>query len=78
MSAALTLVRADDGQLIDIADLCSLLSIGRSTAERWLASGRLLQPIRLSRTCHRWRRVEVLDWIAAGCPHASEWEGTTR
>jgi predicted DNA-binding transcriptional regulator AlpA len=55
-------------RLIGIAELCELVGIGRSTAERWLAAGRLPEPIRLSRTCHRWRLAEAIEWIAAGCP----------
>jgi predicted DNA-binding transcriptional regulator AlpA len=55
-------------RLIGIAELCELAGIGRSTAERWLAAGRLPEPIRLSRTCHRWRLASILEWIAAGCP----------
>ncbi len=55
-------------RLIDRAEFQALLGIGQATFERWLAMGRLPEPIRLSRTCHRWRLPEVQAWIAARCP----------
>src|SRR5262249_47833814 len=54
---------ADQAGLIDRAEFCRLLSISRPTFERWLSAGRVLPPIRLSRTCHRWKRSEVVAWI---------------
>jgi predicted DNA-binding transcriptional regulator AlpA len=49
-------------------EIRELLGLGRATFERMLAAGKLPEPIRLSRTCHRWRLEVVLAWIEAGCP----------
>lgn len=37
------------------------------------ASGRLLRPVRLGRRT-LWRRRELEEWIAAGCPPRDRWE----
>jgi predicted DNA-binding transcriptional regulator AlpA len=55
-------------RLIGRAEFQELLGVGQSTLERWRASGRLPEPIRLSRTCHRWKLSVVLQWISDGCP----------
>jgi predicted DNA-binding transcriptional regulator AlpA len=55
-------------RLIDGRQLDALLGISRPTRERWLASGRLPPPFRLSATRHRWRLREILRWIEQGCP----------
>ncbi len=54
--------------------VAGMLAVSRATFDRMRAAGRILQPIRLSSTCHRWRLQEVRDWVAAGCPPAKEWE----
>ena len=38
------------------------------------SAGRCPAPLRLA-GCVRWRREELRDWIAAGCPPRREWEG---
>ena len=48
----------------------------RSTVYSWLSDGWLPRPVRLAGHKNRWRRVELLDWIAAGCPPASRWRWT--
>ena len=48
----------------------------RSTIYSWLSDGWLPRPVRLAGHKNRWRRVELLDWIAAGCPPASRWRWT--
>jgi predicted DNA-binding transcriptional regulator AlpA len=55
-------------RLIDRAEFQLLLRIGQSTFERLKARGTLPPYIALSRTCHRWRWRDVLEWISAGCP----------
>ena len=54
--------------LIDAAELARMLSVSKPTIWRWLSEGRLLEPIRLTAQCLRWRRDAVLAWIDAGCP----------
>ena len=41
------------------------------------AAARLPRPVRVGGAV-RWRRDEILAWIAAGCPHRSEWERLNR
>jgi predicted DNA-binding transcriptional regulator AlpA len=55
-------------RLIDREQFQKLLGIGRATFERWLAQKRLPEPIRLSRTCHRWRWAVVEAFLRDGCP----------
>src|SRR5262245_55780513 len=50
-----------------------LCSIGRSTWARLTAAGKTPAPVRLSGAT-RWRRSELLGWIAAGCPDRRAWE----
>lgn len=63
--------------LIDLADLASLLGISRATAERMKSGAKLPPHLVLSANCHRWRRLEVLSWIEAGCPPKREWLART-
>jgi predicted DNA-binding transcriptional regulator AlpA len=63
----------DHERLIGRAEFQRLLGVGRATFERMLSRKRVLQPIRLSKTCHRWRLGTVLDWIRAGCPDPAAW-----
>lgn len=39
--------------------------------------GKTLSGIKLGRAI-RWRRKEVAEWIAAGCPSKKEWENRKR
>ena len=63
----------DRERLIGRAEYQRLLGIAQSTFERLLARERVLPPIALSRTCHRWRLGDVLDWLRDGCPDPAEW-----
>lgn len=57
-----------DDDLIDIRELCRLLRISLRTAERMIDSGRAPRPIRIGSRLRRWRRGDVVQWIADGCP----------
>jgi predicted DNA-binding transcriptional regulator AlpA len=63
----------DRERLIDRREYQGLLGIARPTFERWLARRRVLPPIVLSPTCHRWRLGTVIDWMRDGCPTPAEW-----
>jgi predicted DNA-binding transcriptional regulator AlpA len=69
-----------DGLLIKAARLWELLAISPATGARWMASGRLLAPIRFGsgKSTLRWRMDEVREWISAGCPTRAEWEARRR
>lgn len=58
--------------LIDAAAMAVLLSVSKPTIWRMRESGRLPPAIAFTAQCIRWRRDDVLRWIAAGCPAANE------
>lgn len=58
--------------LLRTDDLAARLGLGRATIYRQVAAGRLPAPIRIGRAV-RWRRAEIEDWVAAGCPPRSRW-----
>jgi predicted DNA-binding transcriptional regulator AlpA len=49
----------------------------RSVRSVWRdhAAGRLPRPVRIGGAV-RWRREEIIMWVAAGCPSRDEWEAT--
>lgn len=56
---------ASVGAMLTLADFAATLKIGRSTAERLLAAGKLPQPdLRLSSRLIRWRASTVERFIA--------------
>jgi predicted DNA-binding transcriptional regulator AlpA len=64
---------AADPLLIPDTQAARLCGIGRATWHRLRAAGRLgPQPVRLGRAV-RYRRAEVEQWAAAGCPDARTW-----
>ena len=58
--------------ILRAVELAGLLGLSRGTISRWLAEGALPKPIELN-GMRVWRRVEVEDWLAAGCPLAKHW-----
>lgn len=64
---------AEDCQLLTSRQLADLLAVSAATLERMRAAGRLLEPVELSRGCHRYRLAEVREWIEAGCPDRRTW-----
>lgn len=63
---------ATEQLLLDAPQVAALLGIGISTLYKLNSGGRLPEPLRLG-ACVRWRRAEVADWIAAGCPARGRW-----
>jgi len=59
--------------LIDARAAARLCGIGRTSWYGLLSAGRVPEPIRLGRAV-RWRRDELIAWIAAGCPPRHKWE----
>lgn len=53
--------------LINAHELADILGISQRTIWRLIASGKLIQPIRIG-TSVRWRLDLVNDWIENGCP----------
>lgn len=59
--------------LIPDTEAARLCGIARATWHRLRAAGRVgPQPVRLGRAV-RYRRAEVEQWAAAGCPDAATW-----
>jgi excisionase family DNA binding protein len=59
--------------LIDAKEAAALCGVSVSTWYNLLASGKVPKPVRLGRSV-KWRREELLAWVAAGCPARSAWE----
>jgi excisionase family DNA binding protein len=55
-------------ELLKSAEVAQMLSIGTRTLWRWSRSGKMPRPIRIADGTVRFRRAEIQDWIAAGCP----------
>lgn len=58
-------------ELIDTHDAARLLGIGTRTLWRWSNSGLAPAPLKIGRGLRaavRFRRSELLQWIADGCP----------
>jgi predicted DNA-binding transcriptional regulator AlpA len=58
--------------LLSAADLARELRLSVRTVRRMDSSGALPRPIRLSSGAVRWRRIDIAEWIAAGCPRRGE------
>jgi predicted DNA-binding transcriptional regulator AlpA len=43
------------------------------TWRSWDSAGWIPRPVRIGRST-LWRVDELREWVAAGCPHRSEWE----
>ncbi len=56
--------------LLPASHVAKLLKVSTRTLWRLVASGKLINPIKLGRSV-RWRKDELLKWIAAGCPPRS-------
>lgn len=47
------------------------------TWRTWDAAGRVPRPINIGRA-KLWRPLELVDWVAAGCPPRAQWEWESR
>lgn len=48
--------------------VATLLNVHPNTIRRWLAQGRMPQPLVVGST-YRWPRQSILDWISRQCDH---------
>ena len=62
-----------EGLLIDIDQLSVLLRRSVASLERDQAAGRLPAQVYVGGS-KRWRRAEIVAWVAAGCPPRARWE----
>lgn len=58
--------------LMSAADVGREIRLSIRSVRRMDSSGALPRPIRLSSGACRWRRSDVVAWIAAGCPRRGE------
>jgi predicted DNA-binding transcriptional regulator AlpA len=58
--------------LIDRPTLAALLGRSVPSIDRDAASGRLPPSIRIGGH-KKWRRAEIEEWVAAGCPDRATW-----
>jgi predicted DNA-binding transcriptional regulator AlpA len=56
--------------LIPVETVAAMLSISPRSVWRRVSSGEMMKPIKLGDSS-RWKREEILDWVAAGCPSLS-------
>ncbi|MEM6504795.1 MAG: helix-turn-helix domain-containing protein [Planctomycetota bacterium] len=60
--------------LLDRETLAAYLSVSATTLNQLRNSGRLgPREHEFGKRCPRWSRVEVDQWIAAGCPNRAQW-----
>jgi prophage regulatory protein len=56
-------VMTNSKQLLRIADVSHLTSLGKSTINLWVAQGKFPKPIALSPTIKVWKGQQINDWI---------------
>lgn len=64
--------RVIEPELLDRRSLAIVLKISTRSLDRMESSGKLLAAVRCGGS-KRWRRREVLQWIAAGLPDRATW-----
>lgn len=57
----------NDIALLNIGMSANLCSLSRSAFYKFVKAGRAPKPVKIGRST-RWRRQELLEWIANGCP----------
>ncbi len=63
-----------ESMLIDARAAWTLCGLSKSSWYKNLSCGRIPRPVKIGGAL-RWRRLELEEWIAAGCPARSAWEG---
>jgi excisionase family DNA binding protein len=61
-------------ELLTTAEVAEMLGAGQRSVWRWAHSGVMPAPVRIGAAV-RFRRDEILDWIAEGCPRVEGQEG---
>lgn len=62
----------EQSPLLTAPEVARLLRLSDRTIRRLDSAGRLPRGLRIGGS-KRWRRDELLAWIAAGCPRRNEW-----
>lgn len=61
-------------ELLSAAEAADMAGAAKRTWWRYVSSGRAPAPVRLGGLV-RWRRSELVEWIAAGCPRCRKEAG---
>lgn len=65
VQAKLSWSQSDDGErLLRISQLTAILGISRATIYRYIASGKLPKPVKLSARCVAWKASVISSWMA--------------
>lgn len=56
--------RKDEPEFVSAGDICTRLSIARSTINKWQETRKFPLPIKIGNYCNRWRKTEVDSWVA--------------
>jgi len=64
-------------ELLDVKSVAALLGCSGRHIYRLSDCGKMPRPLKVG-SLIRWRRVDVLDWIAAGCPAVRSARGVSR
>ncbi|MBP7937528.1 MAG: hypothetical protein KA354_23045 [Phycisphaerae bacterium] len=60
--------------LLDTPDMARFLQVTVARVRQLALSDRIPPPLRFKfNSCARWSVVEMLEWVAAGCPRREEW-----
>lgn len=59
--------------LLSAHEMMRLLDIARSTLYLWDQEGRIPRPVKIGSRVY-WRRDEMNQWVAAGCPPREKWQ----
>jgi hypothetical protein len=63
--------------LLTTAEAAVLCRTSPRSWRSWDAAGRVPAAIRIGRA-KLWRPLELIDWVAAGCPPRADWEWEPR
>jgi predicted DNA-binding transcriptional regulator AlpA len=74
LAHAVPTLSSEPALLLTARQGASLCGVSTATWWRWDSAGRIPAALRLSPGCVRWRRAELVDWTAAGCPERRTWE----
>lgn len=68
VSATAAQERSPVAELLDVEQFAELLSCSTRTVRRMADSGACPRPVKIL-SLVRWRRVDIDQWLAAGCPN---------
>lgn len=58
-------------ELLTAREVARMIGAGERSVWRWSQSGRMPRPVRIGAAV-RFRRADIEQWIAAGCPRCDE------